>query len=169
MGQMPWIQHLTIQELMGQMQNIQHLTKQAIMRQLQWIQHRTCVSALAITVLGVRWVASDAETCCLLLKRIVDSALSFEKQRVVRQTLGSNSLILFLHGRFFPYIVNNEPNRGSLDGSKVFLRVYKLTSSRLQRKWKRASVHIELILTLPFERSYHDLPLASMVVRIIED
>jgi hypothetical protein len=35
------------------------------MCQLQWIQHCTCVSAVANTVLHVRWVASDAETCLL--------------------------------------------------------------------------------------------------------
>jgi hypothetical protein len=49
-----------------------------------------------ITGLGVNVVASDAETCCLLLKHI-DSVMSFEKQQVVRQIMGSNFLILFLH------------------------------------------------------------------------
>jgi hypothetical protein len=42
----------------------------------------TLYCSVAIAVLRVRQVASDGETCCLLLKFIVDSVMSFESNEL---------------------------------------------------------------------------------------
>jgi hypothetical protein len=94
----------------------------------------------------VRLVASDAETCFLLLKCIVDSMMSFESNELSARFWVAIILFSFYIVGFSltPSIMN--PIGAVWKVVRFFLRAYKPTSSRLQRKLKRQAF-TEVILT----------------------